>query len=196
MTQIFKSYSEFLQRPDKDVNGASQTFADDQPQYVEQNETNKGCWNCSDCSDCSRCSDCSGCSRCSRCSDCSHIAWLSGKKNIAVDGTPGDNIMGKYPVVENIHQKVYEAASAPQALNMTLWHSCDTTHCRAGWVVHLAGERGYELERITGPVFAAMQIYKASSPDINVSPVRFFEDNKTALDNMKECAEREAQLSV
>ena len=67
------------------------------------------------------------------------------------------------------------------------WHSCDTTHCRAGWVVHLAGKPGYALEKRTSPIFAAMQIYKASGYEI--SPVRFFDGNKNALEDMKRLAE-------
>jgi hypothetical protein len=99
--------------------------------------------------------------------------------------------MGNYPVIENIHQKIYEAASAPKALDMTDWHTCDTTHCRAGWAVHLAGEAGAKLERQTSTLFAAMQIFKVSSP-IQVSPPRFFESNEVALADMKRCAEQES----
>jgi hypothetical protein len=40
------------------------------------------------------------------------------------------------PKIENIHQCVLEAVSHPNALHMDKWHSCNTTHCRAGWVVH------------------------------------------------------------
>jgi len=101
--------------------------------------------------------------------------------------------MGNYPVIENIHQKVYEAATGkPEALDMSTWHTCETTHCRAGWVVFLAGEAGKRLEQHTSTLFAALQIYGASSK-IEVSPVRFFEDNNTALEDMKRCAELEAQ---
>jgi hypothetical protein len=74
---------------------------------------------------------------------------------------------------------------------MSDWHTCDTTHCRAGWVVFLAGQEGRDLELKTTTQFAAMQIYKASSP-IRVSPVRFFESNNEALQDMKQCAEKEA----
>lgn len=70
-------------------------------------------------------------------------------------------------------------------------HSCGTKHCRAGWVVHLAGEAGYELERFTNTAFAAMQIYKASS-QIKVSPVMFYTTNEEALADMKRCANEEA----
>jgi hypothetical protein len=101
--------------------------------------------------------------------------------------------MGNYPVIENIHQRVHEVVTArPGALDMSTWHTCETTHCRAGWVVQLAGEPGAKLERQTSTLFAAMQIYKASSP-VQVSPVRFFESNEVALEDMKRCAELESQ---
>lgn len=97
------------------------------------------------------------------------------------------------PVIEDIHQKVYEFASQPGALNMSTWHTCDTTHCRAGTVVHLAGEAGYELEKKTSCLFAAMQIYKASDPVNRVSPCRFYESNVVAMEDMKRMAEIEAK---
>ncbi len=67
---------------------------------------------------------------------------------------------------------------------------CGTTHCRAGWVVTLAGKEGRELEKKTSIQFAAMQIYHKSSP-IQVSPVRFYENNETAMADIKRCAELE-----
>jgi hypothetical protein len=36
-----------------------------------------------------------------------------------------------------------------------------------------------------------MMIYKKSSPDIHVPPTRFFEDNETALADIKRCADLE-----
>ena len=61
------------------------------------------------------------------------------------------------PIIKNIHQAVYEAASQPRpgkttgnSLEMGLWH-CGTTHCRAGWVITLAGAAGKELEDKVGP---------------------------------------------
>jgi len=70
------------------------------------------------------------------------------------------------------------------------WHSCETTHCRAGWAVTLAGEDGKELESQTDTAFAAMVIYRASS-DIRVSPNMFYVNNEEALRDMKRCAELE-----
>jgi hypothetical protein len=72
------------------------------------------------------------------------------------------------------------------------WHTCDTTHCRAGWVVHLAGQAGGELEKKTSTLFAAMQIYKKSS-DIKVPPTRFFETNEKAMEDMRRCAKLEKE---
>ncbi len=73
-------------------------------------------------------------------------------------------------------------------------HVCETTHCRAGWAVALAGEAGYALEQQTDWGFAAMQIYKASSP-IRVSPNRFYESNEAAMKDIIRCAEEEAKLN-
>ena len=67
------------------------------------------------------------------------------------------------------------------------WHTCATTHCRAGWVVHLAGEAGYALERHHNTLLAAQLIYKASG--YNISPVRFFDGNDAAMTDMLRLAE-------
>ena len=91
------------------------------------------------------------------------------------------------PVIPNIHQAVYEAASQPGCLDMTKWH-CGTAHCRAGWVVTLAGEAGKELEAATSTPFAAMMIYRASDPTWRMS--NFFSSNDEALADMKAMAER------
>jgi hypothetical protein len=158
-----------------------------------------GCSGCSDCSDCSRCSRCSGCSGCLDCSDCSRCYYKNGIKGVKPEKTPiGEAPATGFPdvpVIENIHQKVYEASSQPNALNMSDWHTCETTHCRAGWVEFLAGEAGKNLfDKTKDHVFTGMQIYKASSP-IRVSPVRFFESNEEAMADMKRCAEEEKALA-
>jgi hypothetical protein len=76
---------------------------------------------------------------------------------------------------------------------MTDWHTCAKKHCRAGWVVTIAGEAGRALERFFDTAVAAMKIYDASSPLEPVSPVRFFDDDQTALADMKRMAELEAE---
>lgn len=74
---------------------------------------------------------------------------------------------------------------------MGSWHTCDTTHCRAGWVTHLAGEAGRELERFHNTELAAMLIYRESS-SIKVAPWRFYQTADEAMADMKRCADEEA----
>ena len=152
-----------------------------------------GCSECSRCSDCSRCSGCSDCSRCSRCSDCENIAFRENKKDLRADpswtvGEPRALGVPPTPKIENIHQKIFEAISKPNALDMSTWHSCNTTHCRAGWAVHLAGEAGYALERFHGSLLAGQLIYRESGHPIN--PCRFFDGNEEAFADMKRLAEQ------
>ena len=90
--------------------------------------------------------------------------------------------------IKDIHKVVYEAASKEGALDMGDWHSCGTTHCRAGWVVTLAGEGGKALEYAMGTPAAAAVIYMASDPELEKIP-DFYTDNETALADMKRLAE-------
>jgi hypothetical protein len=75
---------------------------------------------------------------------------------------------------------------------MSTWHTCETTHCRAGWVVVLAGEAGKELESKTDTCFAAMVIYNASSA-IKVPHTMFFVNNEESMKDIVKCAELEKQ---
>jgi hypothetical protein len=108
---------------------------------------------------------------------------MGGEEHIATGMPPT-------PKIENIHQKIFEAVSNPNALDMSDWHTCNTVHCRAGWAVHLAGAAGYELERFHGSLLAGQLIYRESGYPIN--PCRFFDTNAAALADMKRLAEGEA----
>jgi hypothetical protein len=185
-TEIFPDYIAFRNRADLSINGVSPEFAKANPASL-RDTGNRGSWNCLDCSDCS---DCSGCSDCSDCSDCANCSGCSDCSDCS-DCAPTAKAFG-VPVVPNIHQELANAALQPNALDMGNWHTCETTHCRAGWIVHLAGKEGRALEQKTSTPFAAMQIYKASSP-IRVSPVRFFEDNETARKDIERCAQMERE---
>lgn len=79
---------------------------------------------------------------------------------------------------------------------MGAWHGdegfCGSTHCRAGWVTHLAGDSGRAMEQYWGNLdHAAWLIYRASDPDIAERP-NFYETNEAALADMKRLAEQEA----
>ncbi len=198
-TEIFDNYSAFLNRSDNDTNGVSKKFAENNPGFEKENEINKGCWNCSGCSGCSRCSgcsdcsDCSGCSGCSGCSDCSRCSDCQNLKDEKKSKEVSGGLM-VVPVIEGIHTKILEAVSRPENnLDMSSWHTCDTTHCRAGWVVTLAGQEGKRLEDLTSTAFAAMQIYKASSP-IRVFTPEFYKNDKEAMADIIRCAEEEKSL--
>ena len=102
----------------------------------------------------------------------------------------GSNLSG-VPKIENIHQAVYAAASQPDALDMSVWHVCETTHCRAGWVTHLAGEAGAAMEYCLGTPAAAALIYIKSDPRITKIP-DFYASDEDALADMKRLAEQEA----
>jgi hypothetical protein len=99
------------------------------------------------------------------------------------------------PVIPDIHKAVYAAATAPDAkFDMSDWHGggnfCGTTHCRAGWVTHLAGDAGRELERRAGGTAeAATLIYLASDPKLERVP-NFYCGNAEALADMKRLAEQ------
>ena len=96
--------------------------------------------------------------------------------------------------LHNIHQKVFAAVSQPDGFNMNSWHTCETTHCRAGWVIHLAGEQGRLFEDFYGTDLAALKIYRNSSP-LFVPLMRFYEKHKEAMADMKRLAEEEFNLT-
>lgn len=165
-TKIYKDYYEFSQRENRDENGVSQEFAKNNPDFERENIANKSCWNCSGCSD-----------------------LKNAKPEEAISAEKKESIFD-YPVIPNIHQRVFEETTKENALDMSDWHTCDTTHCRAGWVVFLAGEKGKKLESETSTLFAAMQIYNAYS-EIKVSPTQYFKKNEEAMEDIKRCAELE-----
>jgi hypothetical protein len=106
---------------------------------------------------------------------------------------PADIVLGgkriaDAPAIPDIHRAIYAAASREGALDMSDWHTCSTTHCRAGWAVALAGDAGRALEAATrGTGNAAYLIYAASDPARPV--VDFYASNTDALADMKRRAE-------
>ncbi|MBL4853828.1 MAG: pentapeptide repeat-containing protein [Robiginitomaculum sp.] len=100
------------------------------------------------------------------------------------------SVVGWIPKIENIHTAVYAAASKDNALDMGDWPKCDSTHCRAGWVVILAGEAGKVMEDLYGTGVAAALIYMASDPTMESIP-NWLASSETALKDMKEMAEAE-----
>jgi uncharacterized protein YjbI with pentapeptide repeats len=95
------------------------------------------------------------------------------------------------PVVPDIDKAVFAAVSKEgNDLIMTSWHKCETTHCRAGWAIHLAGDAGRALEDKLGPCAAGALIYAKSRPNARVP--NFYEPSFLAMADIKACAEEGA----
>ena len=97
------------------------------------------------------------------------------------------------PIVPNLHQSILAALEAGGELDMRKWHTCETTHCRAGWAIHLAGKPGAKLEAIVGPAIAGMLITMRSCPWIDKVP-NFYGSEDAALADIQRCAALEAAL--
>jgi hypothetical protein len=92
------------------------------------------------------------------------------------------------PVVDNLDSKILEhIGDGSLILKMSDWHTCETTHCRAGSAIHLAGRPGYELEAKVGAERAGRMIYRAST---GRSPY-FFASDEAALADIRRCAAEE-----
>lgn len=107
-------------------------------------------------------------------------AYLRGADLRGVIGLPDA------PVIPAIDAVILAAIEAGGGLDMSSWHACETTHCRAGWAITLAGERGKELERLYGPSVAAALIYHASDPDRPIPD--WHAKNEAAMADMRERA--------
>jgi len=100
----------------------------------------------------------------------------------------GASLPYSVPTVKHIDAAILAAINKDGcALNMSAWHSCDTTHCRAGWAVVLAGERGMQMDAMIGTAAAGTLIYAASRPNDPIPD--FYASNEDALDDIKKHAE-------
>jgi hypothetical protein len=113
---------------------------------------------------------------------------LTGTNLRGVNLTGANLASAKYegvPVVRGLDAKILKLIeSGDGQLNMTAWHTCKTTHCRAGWAVTLAGDAGRKLEAKIGTAAAGALIYHRSTgrvPD-------FYASNKDALADIVACA--------
>ena len=91
------------------------------------------------------------------------------------------------PIIPDIHNKIYQAVSDEGTLNMGSWHTCETTHCRAGWAVYLSGNEGKKLEDKIGTNAAGALIYMASDPTLESVP-DWFASNEDAMEDIKKLA--------
>jgi hypothetical protein len=108
-------------------------------------------------------------------------AYLTGANLTGADLTGAD--LPTVVKVENIDERILAAIESGGALEMSSWHTCETTHCRAGWAVALAGEGGRVLEDIYGSAAAGALIYAASRPGKPIP--NFYAGNEAAMESIK-----------
>jgi len=92
------------------------------------------------------------------------------------------------PIVLDLDGKIHAAVcgtDAPGKLDMDSWHTCETTHCRAGWAIQLAGPAGRRLEDAIGPAAAGALIYHTSTGRVP----NFYASDDEALADICERAE-------
>lgn len=146
-------------------------------------------YDCHDCEksfDCRKSGDLEDCRFCLECRDCFSCYGLVGDIN-------RHRVIRalEVPAVDNLDIRVYEAVkSDPWALNMKSWH-CGTGHCRAGWIVQLAGRPGRKLENefdYSTPM-AAMLIYHKSTGR-HIEPYKLYTTKANAMASIERAAKR------
>ena len=75
---------------------------------------------------------------------------------------------------ERIRAVAQAALASDNALHMSTWHKCETSHCIAGWAIHLAGPVGYVLEKAVGAPTAGLMLLGVEAHS------HFYDDNATA----------------
>ena len=106
------------------------------------------------------------------------------------DLTGADLRGAEIPIIPNIDSAVLAAIEAGGTLRMDTWHTCNTTHCRAGWAIVLAGDAGAKLETNIGSAAAGALIYAVSRPNKPVPD--FYASNKDAMADIRASAQEEA----
>ena len=93
----------------------------------------------------------------------SHSQWLADKSRGQRANLSEANLswVSGLIIAQDAPQRLQSAAVAalmPGALDMTAWHTCETTHCIGGTAIHQAGEVGWRLEAVVGPHVAALML--------------------------------------
>lgn len=78
-------------------------------------------------------------------------------------------------------------------LDMSDWHTCKTTHCVAGWAIHLAEESGSNAEMKYGPSVAGALIINESCSYLNGKVPNFIDSNENAMKFIEQCAKLEEE---
>ena len=114
-------------------------------------------------------------------------ADLSGADLRGADLRDAD--LSDVPVIPDIDAKILAAIEGGGTLKMDTWHTCETTHCRAGWAITIAGEAGKALEDKFGSAAAGALIYMKSTPDERIP--NFYAGDAAAMADIKARAKKQ-----
>jgi uncharacterized protein YjbI with pentapeptide repeats len=130
-------------------------------------------------------------------------------RGAVLSGADLREILEKVPLIPNIDAAILAAieenkAKGTNGLEMGSWHGnenkaneaewCETTHCRAGYAICLAGKAGFDLEKKYGPANAGMFLYLKSTPNEPVP--NWSASNEVAMADMRARAERQLQAQA
>ena len=77
-----------------------------------------------------------------------------------------------------LKQKILEKIETEGcSLEMDIWHTCETTHCLAGWAVVLSGEAGKELEAKSTTYLAGRLLLGLDAKQASI----FYSDDDVAM---------------
>jgi len=77
---------------------------------------------------------------------------------------------------------------------MENWHTCETTHCRAGWAIRLAGQAGSDIELRFGSAVAGSMIHLVSCPALGGLVPNFTASDDVALADIRRLAALEPAI--
>ena len=90
------------------------------------------------------------------------------------------------PVAADAPERLRAVATAALhdgALVMGAWHTCETTHCIAGWAIHQAGEPGRLLEATLGSQVAGLLLLGIEAH------AHFYDSNEKATEYLRSVLE-------
>lgn len=137
------------------------------------------------------------------------IEWEDGdfllcgsSEDVDEDDLEAGSILSGYgvdqaPRIPNLASAILGRIEGGQGwLNMAHWHGyphnrCGSTHCIAGWAIHLAGEAGEALELECGAKLAGALIWAASCPGEPIPSFSATTPNDVALADLRERAAKE-----
>lgn len=97
-----------------------------------------------------------------------------------------------FPFLSDAEQRLLDVAiiaTRPGNLVMDAWHGCNSTHCIAGWAVHLAGPFGDHLVNLHGHDIAGLMLLGAEAHNY------FFSSEEQALAFLNKVIERNNQTT-